>query len=207
MPGGSRHELRSHDFVLDVHPAGLAPGFRGTTGWMSSAGVEHLRPGDVVAVRFNAKTTAVRLERSRNFDKPVAALADESVDEVAGIADLQSVMTLPAARSVPSEAVAVESLSVAEILAAGVPARVIVVESEVLSPPMNDKAGHPFYRFALTVIQDGVDPFRNEEAQGVPPYALPLTHPGANLPAKVATGEHVVIDWEAAQREASTARP
>lgn len=147
------------------------------------------------------------MERSRNFDKPVVTLADESVDQVAGIPDRRSATTLPAARRVPSETAAVESLSVAEILATGVPARVVVVESEVLSPPMNDKAGHPFYRFVLTVIQDGVEPFRNDEAQGVPPYARLLIHPGANLPAKVVTGEHVVIDWEAAQREASIARP
>jgi hypothetical protein len=100
----------------------------------------------------------------------------------------------------------VESLSLAEILATGVPARVVVVESEVLSPPMNDKAGHPVYRFIVTVVRDGADPYRWDLGQGVAPDALPLIYPGANLPAKVAAG-HVAIDWEAARQQAATGRP
>jgi hypothetical protein len=101
----------------------------------------------------------------------------------------------------------VERLSLAEILATGAPARVVIVESEVLSPPMNDKAGNPVYRFLVTVVRDGADPYRWNLGQGVAPDALPFIYPGANLPAKVADAEHVAIDWDAAQNQAATGRP
>jgi hypothetical protein len=98
----------------------------------------------------------------------------------------------------------VESMSLAEILATGLPARVVVVGSEVMSPSMDDKAGHPVYRFIVTVVRDGVEPYRWNLGQGVAPSALPLIYPGANLPAKVANGEYVAIDWDAAQEQRAT---
>jgi hypothetical protein len=95
--------------------------------------------------------------------------------------------------------------SAAELLATGTPARAIIIENEELRPAKQDKKGNPMYRFLLTVMRDGADPYRANVGNGVPPSALPFLFPGSNVPVKVNPDvrQQVVIDWAAATDEAA----
>jgi hypothetical protein len=101
--------------------------------------------------------------------------------------------------------VSVSRGSAADILASGLPARAIIVENEELQPPKLSKLGYPIYRFLLTVMLDGKDPYRVNVGNGVPPSALPFLFPGSNVPAKVDpdSSNGVVIDWDQATAEAA----
>jgi hypothetical protein len=91
--------------------------------------------------------------------------------------------------------------SAADILARGLDAQVVIVETEVLRPPKLNKAGDPMSRFLLTVVRaDGQTPYQVNVGNGVPPNALPLVYPGSKLPAKVDPNNPngVVIDWDTA---------
>jgi hypothetical protein len=216
------------EYVVDVRPVAGGPLFRATIKQIygepeGAPGQKYrvLSTGEVVGVRFDPKRQKVKFDDSdpRRFKpRPSGPTAFEAAAAAAPGTPAPAQPSPPSLGAKPSskgpaprgstpDDALVGSLSLAEILATGVPVRVVVVESDAWSPPTTDNAGHPVYRFLLTVVQDGVDPSRNEEAQGVPPYALPLIYPGANLPAKVAMGQQVAIDWEAAQQEASTGRP
>ena len=101
--------------------------------------------------------------------------------------------------------VAVDTGSAAEILANGLAGRAILVENEELRPQKLNKNGEPMYRFLLTVMLDGKDPYRVNVGNGVPPSALPFLFPGSNVPVKVdpASPNGVVIDWEQAAAESA----
>lgn len=202
----------SREYVVDVRPAASGPIFRTKINVQYTApegGAQEpyrrLVDGEVVPVECDQKRQKAKFDESAlRRAEPTSGAGGPTAFEAAAAAAPGTPAPAAASSGVPPESALVGGLSLAEILATGVPARVVVVESDVWSPPTTDKAGDPVYRFLLTVMQDGLDPFRSEEAQGVPPYALPLIYPGANLVAKVATGGQVAIDWEAAQREAST---
>ena len=63
----------------------------------------------------------------------------------------------------------------------------------------------PVFRFKLTVMRDGQDPFQVNVGNGVPVSALPFLFPGANVPVKVNPDQpgQCVIDWELAAQEAA----
>lgn len=210
------------EYIADVRPDSGTSAFRATVQEPSKSALFGLvsyqglfaspQVGQQVRVKFRAKDQHVEFDTSdpgtrrdgshkRSDEQAVADAhspeARASWEALATASPGSSSSSSPTPSGTHENAL-VQGLSLGEILATGVPARVVVVESEMWSPPTTDKAGHPVYRFLLTVIQDGVDPFRYEEAQGMPPSALPLIYPGANLPAKVATGGQVAIDWDAA---------
>jgi hypothetical protein len=109
---------------------------------------------------------------------------------------------------VDPQTVSVSTGSAAEILATGVAARAIIVENEELRPAKQDKKGNPMYRFLLTVMRDGQDPYRVNVGNGVPATALPFLFPGSNVPIKVDpnNANGVVIDWELASSDAAAAK-
>jgi len=109
---------------------------------------------------------------------------------------------------VDPQTVSVSTGSAAEILASGVPGRAIIVENEELAPARQDKKGNPMYRFLLTVMRDGQDPYRANVGNGVPAAALPFLFPGSNVPVKLDPNDPngVVIDWELASSEAAAAK-
>jgi hypothetical protein len=106
---------------------------------------------------------------------------------------------------VDPKTVSVATGSAAELLATGEPARAIIVENEELRPAKQDKKGNPMYRFLLTVMRDGTDPYRTNVGNGVPPGALPFLFPGSNVPVRVNpnAANQVVIDWATATDEAA----
>ncbi len=90
--------------------------------------------------------------------------------------------------------------SAAEILATGLPCRVIIQQFQPLN--MTNPAGVPMFAFALTVMPAGGQPYMIQVGNPVPNEAMPFLFPGSQLPAKVAANEPngVVIDWAAAAR-------
>lgn len=137
------------------------------------------------------------LELSKDPSKPFAVRVNK--------ADKHKVRI---AFDVDPQTVSVSTGSAAEILANGVPARAIIVENEELRPPKQDKKGNPMYRFLLTVMRDGQDPYRANVGNGVPAAALPFLFPGSNVPVKVDANDPngIVIDWELATSEAAAAK-
>jgi hypothetical protein len=106
---------------------------------------------------------------------------------------------------VDAKNVSVSKGSAAELLATGEPARAIIVENEVMRPAKQDKKGNTMFRFLLTVMRDGADPYRTNVGNGVPVSALPFLFVGSNVPVKVnpdVPGQ-VVIDWALAADEAA----
>jgi hypothetical protein len=91
----------------------------------------------------------------------------------------------------------------ADILAKGVEARAVIVQSQLLG--MKNPAGVDLYGFQLTVMVDGRAPYQIQVGNPVPPEAVPLLYPGSNVPAKMMPGSDnsVAIDWTAAIAEAS----
>ena len=76
--------------------------------------------------------------------------------------------------------------SAADILATGIPARAVIVQTQPLG--MQNAAGVDMHAF---VIQVG---------NPTPPEALPFLFPGSNVPVKVSAqnAQSVVVDWQAA---------
>ena len=106
---------------------------------------------------------------------------------------------------VDAKQVSVSKGSAAELLATGEPARAIIVENEEMRPAKQDKKGNTMFRFLLTVMRDGADPYRTNVGNGVPVSALPFLFVGSNVPVKVnpdVPGQ-VVIDWALAADEAA----
>lgn len=88
--------------------------------------------------------------------------------------------------------------SAAEVLANGMPCRVIIQQFQPLN--MTNAAGLPLYAFELTVVPEGAAPYMCKVGNPVPTEALVHMFPGSQLPAKVMAHEPngVVIDWAAA---------
>jgi hypothetical protein len=93
--------------------------------------------------------------------------------------------------------------SAAELLATGTPARAVIIQSQPMG--VRSQAGIDVYGFVLTILCDGHAPYQTQVGNAVPPAAVPLLYPGANLPAKVIPDQpnHVAIDWDAAIAEAT----
>jgi hypothetical protein len=92
------------------------------------------------------------------------------------------------------------ALSAAEILATGTPCRAVVQSAQPLDM---QKDGLDVWGIVLNAIADGEPASQARIGVGVPPEAMALVFPGANLPAKrrsdIADG--VSIDWDAAVAE------
>lgn len=94
--------------------------------------------------------------------------------------------------------------SATRILAAGVPCKAIIVESQPLG--MRNPAGRSMYAFLLTIMTEGRAPFQIQVGNPVPDEAIPLLYPGNAVPAKrMPDGDdrQVVIDWDAAVAKAT----
>lgn len=86
-----------------------------------------------------------------------------------------------------------------EILARGVPCKVVVVGWSPL-PGVKDSAGLDATGFVLSVFAEGKTPYQVQIGVGVPPEAVPLVYAGAQLPGKMLpeNPDMVAIDWQAA---------
>lgn len=96
--------------------------------------------------------------------------------------------------------------SAAKILAEGEPCKAVIVQSQPLG--MRNPKGDDMYAFALTVMADGQPPYQVQVGNPVPASAVPLLYPGNTVPAKRMTSgdpRQIVIDWEAALAQATTA--
>jgi hypothetical protein len=90
--------------------------------------------------------------------------------------------------------------SAAEILASGLAAKAVIVESMPLGK--KNPAGVDIYAFTLTVIPEGKDPYQIQVGNPTPPAALPFLFPGSRVPVKIGSEPNaVVIDWVAAAAE------
>ena len=82
--GGLYYDAKRLVFVLDVHPTGLAPGFRADTEALMPEGLEHLQEGDIVPVKFDTKSQEVRFDRAGRIflsHKPLATLGHEGNEQ------------------------------------------------------------------------------------------------------------------------------
>ncbi len=88
--------------------------------------------------------------------------------------------------------------SAADILATGIPARAVIVQTQPLG--MQNAAGVDMHAFVLTVIPTGSQPYQIQVGNPTPPEALPFLFPGSNVPVKVSAqnAQSVVVDWQAA---------
>ena len=88
--------------------------------------------------------------------------------------------------------------SAADILATGIPARAVIVQTQPLG--MQNAAGVDMHAFVLTVIPTGAQPYQVQVGNPTPPEALPFLFPGSNVPVKVSAqnASSVVVDWQAA---------
>jgi hypothetical protein len=136
---------------------------------------------------------------------PVVALAQlvpgQTVVAVRVDPNDQSAIALDFASEPPTVTVKREGGGAAEVLATGVPVRVVIVQTQPLG--MKNEEGVDLHAFLLTVLEDGKVPRQAKVGNPVPSDAVPLLYPGANLPAKVRPEEPdgVVIDWQAALAE------
>lgn len=91
----------------------------------------------------------------------------------------------------------------ATVLASGVPARAVVVQSQPLNA--RTQAGVDLYGLLLTVLQEGRSPRQVQLGYPVPATCVPLLYPGSNVPAKILPEQPdlVAIDWDAAMIESS----
>jgi hypothetical protein len=165
--------------------------------------------GDTVPVRYDRDDRSqVYLDAPAIYGRQEAAAAEQAAATAQKIQSADAVLERGGDSSTQPENAISETVSLANTLANGAPARVVVVKAEAWSPPMGDSAGHPVWHFTLTVMRDGVAPYRVDSGQGLPSDALPLVYPGANLPAKVdkSRAESVGIDSAAAQEETAGRR-
>jgi len=92
--------------------------------------------------------------------------------------------------------------SAAEILATGVEAKGVIIQSQALG--MKNPDGVDMYAFVITVMKDGQAPYQIQVGNPTPPEAIPLLFPGSQVPVKLGDGPNdVVIDWKQALSEAS----
>jgi hypothetical protein len=98
-------------------------------------------------------------------------------------------------------------MKAADVLAQGADCRVVIVQSMPLN--QNDSQGLPAIGFVLSVFIEGKPPYQVQVGMGVPPEAVPLVFPGANLPGKYVADhpELAVIDWTAAVAAATQGPP
>lgn len=91
----------------------------------------------------------------------------------------------------------VSAVSGAEILATGLPCRAIVQSAQPLG---FQKEGKDVWGIVLNAVAEGAAPFSARIGLGVPPEAVSLLFPGADLPAKYRSDvpDGVCIDWDAA---------
>jgi hypothetical protein len=110
-------------------------------------------------------------------------------------------IALDLATEPPTVTIKGEGASAADVLAQGDSVRAVIVQTSPLG--MKNQAGVDVHGFVLTVLADGQVPRQVQVGNPVPPEAIPLLYPGANVPAKVlaAEPEGVVIDWAAALAE------
>ena len=161
-------------------------------------------PGATVAVRVDPddpQDIALDLETS---PPPSSIETDGPSSQVTAQTDVRSGFaesTGPEVTNHPSD------IKGPEILARGVACRVIVVESMPLG--QLDSQGMPATGFVLSVFVSGRSPYQVQIGMGVPPEAVPLVFPGANLPAKVLSDrpDLVSIDWPAALEAAKSGPP
>lgn len=88
-------------------------------------------------------------------------------------------------------------VSGAEILATGTPCRAIVQSAQPLG---FQKDGNDVWGIVLNAVSEGEDPIQARIGIGVPPEAVSLLYPGADLPAKRRrdVDDGVCIDWDEA---------
>lgn len=92
------------------------------------------------------------------------------------------------------------TLSAAELLATGQPARAVIVQWQPLGK--KNPAGVDLYAFTLTVMPEGKDPYQIQVGNPTPPAALPFLFPGSRVPVKIGSDPNAVaIDWDQAAAE------
>jgi len=95
------------------------------------------------------------------------------------------------------------SVSAAQLLATGRPAKAVIVQSEPRG--MKNQEGVDIYAFVLTVMMEGQDPYQATVGNPTPAKALPLLYPGSHVPVRVGVDPNqVVIDWEQALADAAS---
>lgn len=101
----------------------------------------------------------------------------------------------------PVTAGAQPPMSARDVLAAGTPVRVVIVQATAL--PIKNPEGVDMYALNLNVMRDGDAPTQAQVGNPVPADCVALLHPGANLPAMALADNPsaVVVDWDAALAE------
>jgi hypothetical protein len=95
----------------------------------------------------------------------------------------------------------VSPITIAQILATGLPTRVVIVQTMPVN--MKNPQGLDMYALVLTVMHDGQLPTRAQVGNPVPAACVGLLYPGSNLPARVLADNPgaIAIDWDAAIAE------
>lgn len=150
---------------------------------------------------------AVRVDPADPQSITLDLTTDPPPEQSRGAAAQPQVMTPEADMAQPQVTTQAAGMGAAEILAKGSPCRVVIVESMPLGQA--DSQGRDAIGFVLSVFVEGRTPFQAQIGVGLPPEAMPLVFPGANLPAKIVSGRDdlVSIDWEAALEESKHGPP
>ncbi|MCW2967282.1 MAG: hypothetical protein JWM71_1054, partial [Solirubrobacteraceae bacterium] len=129
----------------------------------------------------------------RDGGSDVSAVTGAPVD-VGASADITA--AVQAALDAPPE-LRQGALSAAEVLATGTPCRVIIQAAQPLG---FQKKGLDVWGLTVNAIVDGEAPSQAGIGLGVPPEAMALVFPGANLPGarRSDVTDAVCIDWAAA---------
>lgn len=187
------------------------------TGLLGRGVILAVRPGGTTVQIANGlmeRTCEFRVEVTLDNTPPYEAVCKQRVQEVyipqfvpgativAVRADPQDLSRIALDFNTPAPNVTIARQegqeTAADIIASGVPARAVIVQTQPLG--MKNADGVDMHAFVLTVIPEGAVPYQVQVGNPTPPEALPFLFPGSNVPVKVSSqnAQSVVVDWQAA---------